>query len=131
MPDAPLTLFDTIESAREYVGLLCEALDDAERTIDQEIAKPCAFTGPRHLDALRLADYKLKALRQHFVVSRRLLTDLRTLRRYLLDERTTERTPDQGTPPESTFSDVLTMGSHDHARRVVADQIGARVSIAR
>jgi hypothetical protein len=90
-----LTPFDSIESAHEYVGLLCEALDDAERTIEQEVAYPCAFTGARHLDALRLVDFKLKTLRQHFVVSRRLLTDLRTLRRYLLDERIPERTPDQ------------------------------------
>jgi hypothetical protein len=99
MAYAALTPFDSIESAHEYVGLLCEALDDAERTIGQEIAYPCAFTGPRHLDALRIVDYKLKTLRQHFVVSRRLLTDLRTLRRYLLDERTPEllgeRTPEQ------------------------------------
>ena|ERR1700674_4936518 len=99
MAYAALTPFDSIESAHEYVGLLCEALDDAERTIGQEIAYPCAFTGPRHVDALRLVDYKLKMLRQHFVVSRRLLTDLRTLRRYLLDERTPElldeRTPEQ------------------------------------
>ena len=42
---------------------------------------------------MRLVDYKLKMLRQHFVVSRRLLTDLRTLRRYLLDERTPEQAP--------------------------------------
>jgi len=123
MPDTPLTLFDTIESAHEYVGLLCEALDDAERTIGQEIVDPCAFTGRRHLDALRLVDYKLKALRQHFVVSRRLLTDLRTLRRYLLDERTPERTPDQHPSLDATFSDILTVGSHNTASGLVADRI--------
>jgi len=90
MPESS-TPFDSIESAHQYIGLLCEALDDAHRTIGQEIAHPCEFTGARHLDALRLADYKLKSLRQHFVTSRRLLTDLRTLRRYLLEERVEER----------------------------------------
>jgi len=90
MPESS-TPFDSIESAHEYIGLLCEALDDAERTIGQEITHPCAFTGARHVDALRLVDYKLKTLRQHFAASRRLLTDLRTLRRYLLDERIEER----------------------------------------
>ena len=95
MAYSPLTPFDSIESAHEYVRLLCEALDDAERAIGQEIAHPCEFTGRRHFDALRLVDYKLKALRQHFVASRRLLTDLRTLRRYLLDERTPEPTLDR------------------------------------
>jgi hypothetical protein len=95
MADTPVTPFDSIESAHEYVRLLCEAVEEAERAIQREITYPCAFTGARHLDALRIVDYKLKTLRQHFVVSQRLLTDLRTLRRYLLDERTDEQTPDQ------------------------------------
>ena len=95
MANTPVTPFDSIESAHEYVRLLCEAVEEAERTIQRAITYPCAFTGARHLDALRLVDYKLKTLRQHFVVSQRLLTDLRTLRRYLLDERTDEQTPDQ------------------------------------
>jgi hypothetical protein len=99
----PSTPFDSIESAHEYIGLLCEALDDAQRTIGQEIAHPCEFTGARHVDALRLVDYKLKTLRQHFVTSRRLLTDLRTLRRYLLDERMDERAPSSPGPGQSTY----------------------------
>ena len=99
------TPFDSIESAHEYIGLLCEALDDADRTIGQEIAHPCEFTRARHLDALRLADYKLKSLRQHFVASRRLLTDLRTLRRYLLDERMDERNQASLPPGQPTHSE--------------------------
>jgi len=101
------TPFDSIESAHEYIGLLCEALDDAHRTIEQEIAHPCEFTGARHLDALRLADYKLKSLRQHFVASRRLLTDLRTLRRYLRDERMEEHNHAPLPPGQSTHSETL------------------------
>jgi hypothetical protein len=101
------TPFDSIESAHEYIGLLCEALDDAHRTIGQEIAHPCEFTGVRHLDALRLADYKLKSLRQHFVASRRLLTDLRTLRRYLLDERMEERSQASLPRGQQTHSEAL------------------------
>jgi hypothetical protein len=102
----PSTPFDSIESAHDYIRLLREAVDEAERTIEKEIAYPCAFTGRRHLDALRLVDYKLKSLRQHFVVSQRLLTDLRTLRRYLLDERTSDRTPAEPVSSET---------SHPHA----------------
>ena len=105
MPDPRTTPFDSIESAHEYVGLLCEALDEAERMIEDEVTHPCAFTGPRHLDALRLVDYKLKTLRQHFMASRRLLTDLRTLRRYLLDERGSEQPASQASA-DSTFSDA-------------------------
>ncbi len=107
MAHTPLTPFDSIESAHEYVGLLCEALDNSERMIEQEIVHPGTFTGPRHLDALRLVDYKLKTLRQHFVASRRLLTDLRTLRRYLLDERTPEGARDQSASFEPTVSSGL------------------------
>lgn len=106
MPETS-TPFDSIESAHEYIGLLCEALDDAHRTIGQEIAHPCEFTGARHVDALRLVDYKLKSLRQHFVASRRLLTDLRTLRRYLLDERMDDRSHTSLAPGQSTHSEAF------------------------
>ena len=91
MAHTPPAPFDSIENAHEYVGLLCETIDDAERTIAQEIDS--AAPESRHLDALRLVDYKLNRLREHFIDSRRLLTDLRTLRRYLLDERTPEGVP--------------------------------------
>jgi len=87
--------FDNIESAHQYVGLLCEALDEAARTIEEETRAPSALTRPRHLDALRLVDYKLVTLREHLVISRRLLSDLRTLRRYLLDERAIARAADE------------------------------------
>jgi hypothetical protein len=83
--------FGNIESAHEYVTLLCEALDEAKTTIADELSAPSALTGARHIDALRLVDYKLHALRQHLLTSRRLLSDLRTLRRYLQDERASER----------------------------------------
>jgi hypothetical protein len=91
MEEASRGPFDNIESAHEYVGLLCEALQDARDAIAQELAQPSTMTGKRHLDALRLADYKLRTLEGHFTASRRLLTDLRTLRRYLFDERASER----------------------------------------
>ena len=77
------------------------------------------ITRARHLDALRLADYKLKSLRQHFVASRRLLTDLRTLRRYLLDERMEER---------SQASLPRVQQTHSEACRVVAIKSAARPS---
>ena len=82
--------FENIESAHEYVGLLLEALTEATESIGQEIETPSKMARDRHLDALRLVDYKLKTLERHLSVSRRLLTDLRTLRRYLFEERTLE-----------------------------------------
>jgi hypothetical protein len=104
MSETSLVPFDSIESAREYVGLLCEVLDEAEDTIQREITSPSAFTGTRHLDALRLVEYKLKMLRQHFVASRRLLTDLRTLRRFLLDERSSDQAVKNGEAPSPRIS---------------------------
>jgi hypothetical protein len=82
--------FENIESAHEYVGLLLEALTEAAATIGQEIETPSEIARDRHLDALRLVDYKLKTLERHLSVSKRLLTDLRSLRRYLFEERTLE-----------------------------------------
>ena len=114
MAYTPSTPFDSIESARDYIALLCESLDEAEHAIEREIAEPGALTRPRHLDALRLVDYKLNTLRHHLVASRRLLTDLRALRRYLLDERTLARA--SGRPPssDSTF--------FDHSNRLHREQ---------
>jgi hypothetical protein len=91
MTQASHAPFENVESAYEYIGLLCEALDEASETVEQEMSAPLAFTGARHHDALRLVDYKLKTLREHLLVSRRLVGDLRTLRRHLLGERTSER----------------------------------------
>ena len=87
----PIGPFDNIESAHTYVGLLCEAIDEASRFVDREMNAPSVPSRPRHQDALRLVDYKLRMLRQHLTTGRRLLTDLRTLRRYLLDERALDR----------------------------------------
>src|SRR5215510_10653864 len=82
--------FENLESAHAYVGLLQEAVDDTAQMIEREIESPAEFTGARHLDALRLVHYKLHSLQEHLTTSRRLLGDLRTLRRYLLDERASE-----------------------------------------
>jgi hypothetical protein len=83
--------FDNIESAHAYVGMLTEALDEAAQMVALEMSTVSGLEGSRHLDALRLVDYKLHTLRQHLLASRRVLGDLRTLRRYLLSERNSER----------------------------------------
>jgi hypothetical protein len=85
------TPFESVESAQEYMALLCDAVEETMATVEEEIVRRSPETDRRELDALRLVDYKLKTLAQHLVASRRLLNDLRTLRRYLLDERTPVR----------------------------------------
>ena len=84
----PETPFDSIESALEYVTLLVgsvrEARDDIRTELDRARREPDAS---RRVEALRLVAYKVDRLGEHMRASRRLLNDLRTLRRLLLDER--------------------------------------------
>jgi hypothetical protein len=85
--DALETPFDNIEGAHEYLVLLGEAIDEARNNAESDISSIANAKSPRHLDALRLVSYKLEKLEKHIKVSRRLLNDLRSLRRLLLDER--------------------------------------------
>lgn len=81
------TPFDNIESGQEYLALLSQALEEAKQTADTDILAEADAKSTRRLDALRLVVYKLDKLEQHIKTSRRLLNDLRTLRRLLLEER--------------------------------------------
>lgn len=86
------TAFDTIESAQEFLGLLREAVDESKLTTESDIKQEEG----RNLDALRLVLYKLEKLEQHLKASGRLLNDLRTLRRLLLEERVSLPSKNQG-----------------------------------
>jgi len=87
MADKPETSFDNIDSAREYVGLLCEALEEAKGAVGDDIALARSEGATRRLEALQLVTHKLDALSRHLDTSHRLLNDLRTLRRLLLRDR--------------------------------------------
>ena len=92
----PETPFDTIEGAHEYIQLLWEAIAEAKRELADDII--AAETKPdRRLEALRLVEYKLEKLSSHLQSSSRLLNDLRTLRRLLLEERYTPAIKRTGT----------------------------------
>ena len=85
---APLrTPFDTVEDAHEYVRLLGEAIAEAKREIEADLAEAAKAKSERRLQALHLVQFKLDKLEQHLKTSSRLLNDLRTLRRLLLEER--------------------------------------------
>jgi hypothetical protein len=81
------TTFDSIESAHEFVGLLTEAVAEAKRDIETDVQMESGSTFPRRLQALRLALYQMEKLEVHMSKSRRILNDLRSLRRLLLEER--------------------------------------------
>jgi hypothetical protein len=90
------TPFDSIEGAQEYLALLAQALTEAQESTEADLASDVHAKAPRRLEAMRLALYKLEKLEQHMKVSRRLLNDLRTLRRLLFEERAQPATSHTG-----------------------------------
>ena len=81
------TPFDSIEGSHEYVALLAEALDEARRDVEAEISAAEHDRADRRKEALLLVSYNLAKLNLHITTSRRILNDLRMLRRLLLAER--------------------------------------------
>jgi hypothetical protein len=79
--------FDSIESAYEFVVLLEESIDDAVRDVTDHVKDAKADQDERRAEALTLALYKMSQLSTHTQKSRRILNDLRTIRRLLFHER--------------------------------------------
>jgi hypothetical protein len=89
----PETPFDSIEGSHEYVSLLAEAIEEARKDVDADISISLAEAAERRTEALQLVNYNLAKLSLHITTSRRILNDLRTLRRLLLAERQSEAVP--------------------------------------
>jgi len=83
----PETPFENIEGALEYVNLLLAAIKEAQQEIEEEILRVADPHLERRKQALQLVSYKMTTLSSHISSSGRLLNDLRTLRRLLLEER--------------------------------------------
>jgi hypothetical protein len=79
--------FDSIESAHEYMNVLhttaLEVMTELKR--DRDLALRAGDT--RRAQAIDLAMFKLKMLGCYVFKSRRMLNDLRILRRLILNER--------------------------------------------
>jgi hypothetical protein len=75
-------MFDSIESAHEYVGLLLEAITESAAEIEA-FNRASQITSPERCEAFRLIAYKLEQLRFHIDVGHRRLNDLRKLYRML------------------------------------------------
>lgn len=89
----PETPFDSIEGSQEYVSLLADAIEEAREDVDADIAVALGEGAERRTEALQLVSYNLAKLSLHITTSRRILNDLRTLRRLLLAERQGEAVP--------------------------------------
>jgi len=86
--NSPLqTPFDSVENAHQYVRLLVEAIAEAKTEIAADLGEAAQAKSERRVQALQIVQFKLDKLEQHLKTSSRLLNDLRTLRRLLLDER--------------------------------------------
>ncbi len=85
------TPFDNIENSHEYVSLLADAIEIALAEVEAEAVLAGADRAERRLEALQLVAFKLTKLSSHMTASRRILNDLRSLRRLLLEERTLDK----------------------------------------
>jgi formiminotetrahydrofolate cyclodeaminase len=87
------TPFDSVENAHDYVRLLAEALAESKGEIATDLQVAERDKLDRRVQALQIVQFKLDKLEQHLQASSRLLNDLRTLRRLLLEERVGARVP--------------------------------------
>jgi hypothetical protein len=87
------TPFDSIESAHNYLSLLLEAAHEARDAVAIDLPPTGDSRYERRTAVLQLVSYSLEKLEKHVKTSRRILNDLRTLRRLLLEERTTAALP--------------------------------------
>lgn len=81
------TPFDSIESAQQYIKLLAEAVAEAKLDIGDQMIVATDQMSHRRVQALRMVQLNLEKLERHFSATSRILNDLRTLRRLLLEER--------------------------------------------
>ena len=100
MKPEPGTPFESIESAHEFVSLLADAVQDAKQEVAADVQREANAESTRRLDALRLTLYTLEKLEIHMNSSRRILNDLRSIRRLLCQERT-ETTATKLAKPEA------------------------------
>ncbi len=87
--------FDSIESAHDFVDVLAATVLDAVVDLTRDRTIALTDGDKRRVDAIDLAQYKLKALTRHLHQSRRILNDLRSIRRLLLQERRSQLTLSQ------------------------------------
>jgi hypothetical protein len=80
------TPFDSVEGAQEYIKLLSQTVLEAQQAVQADL-NAGGMGDAKQLEALRLVFYNLEKLAQHLKAGSRILNDLRTLRRLLLQER--------------------------------------------
>lgn len=90
MESTRVTPFEDTESAHEYLTLLRRAVLDSRDTIEADLHEQNTCGLPRRVEAFRLVIYKIYKLdrpEEHVKICRRLLNDLRSMRRLLENEK--------------------------------------------
>ena len=77
----PTAAFESIESAQEYFELLAEVVLESQQAVQADIQVKADSGSARQAEALRVIAFKLERLASHIKMSRRILNDLRMLRR--------------------------------------------------
>lgn len=113
------TPFESIENAQQYIRLLAEAVKEAKRDIEDEISLATLQASHRRVEALCVVEYNLDKLLRSLSASGRTLSDLRSLRRLLHDERAATKSiePHQAGKPTPLIATVAT------AKRVRAGKV--------
>ena len=88
MKQEPESPFGSIEDAHEFLTLLAQTIFETKLDIEADVQRESSSNYPRRAEALKLTLYTLNELEFHMNRSRRVLNDLRTLRRLLFEERT-------------------------------------------
>src|SRR5208283_5717802 len=98
--------FGSIEDAHDFMTLMAQTVFETKLEIEADVQRESSSNYPRRAEALKLTLYTLSRLEFHMNRSRRILNDLRTLRRLLFEERTlstrTERPRADGKPRADT-----------------------------
>ena len=102
--------FESIESAYDFFRLLSEAVAEAKQDIEGQIQgqmqRESSSESSRRLDALRVVYYSVEKLEFHTNCSRRILNDLRSLRRLLFEERTASPVAIRSEPVETLVPEM-------------------------
>lgn len=81
--------FDSIESAQCFMDVLAETILEVMKDLNRDQQIAIQESHSRRVRAIELALFKLKTLNCHVHKSRRVLNDLRMIRRLILNERMT------------------------------------------
>ncbi len=84
MPQRCEDVFGCIESAQDFLALLLETISETKGEVEADLQKIQNGNGSAKAEALRIASYDLQLLQLHLCRSKRLLNDLRMVRRVLL-----------------------------------------------